>query len=68
MLLRRPQVAQMQAATETELGCARSALDEAQEAVEDMKSIMADTACILDQKNAEVRRITCLLRNVYYQD
>ena len=40
---------------EAELTSARSALHEALEAVEDMKGIMADTACILDQKNAEVR-------------
>ena len=49
------QAAQVQADMEAELICARSALHEALEAVEDMKGIMADTACILDQKNAEVR-------------
>lgn len=45
----------MQAELEAELSCARGALDEALAEAEDMKGIMADTARILDQKNAEVR-------------
>ena len=39
---------------EAELVCSREALEEALAAIDDMKGILADTARILDQKNAEV--------------